>query len=239
MASDAQFGVEGTRYTEPKQRSWLQTCLIGCLFIFVIMIVIAVLAAIWVKHHWRDLASNLGSSAIKQAVDASDLARQQKQAIGEQVDRVADAFSSGRLSVDQMGSIMEKLARSPLMISLIVNAAGKKYLAGSGLSDAEKVAGRETIRRFASGAVEKKIDKADVDAAMAHISDIEPNGRVQLHQTVTDKELRAFLAEAKAQADKAGIPDQPPAFDAAAEFKRIVDESMTDNPQQPPIDFPK
>jgi hypothetical protein len=239
MASDAQFGVEGTRYTEPKQRSWLQTCLIGCLIIFVIMIVVAVLATIWVTHHWRGWASNLGSSAIKQAVDASDLAQQQKQAIGELVDRVADAFSSGRLSVDQMGSIMEKLARSPLMTSIMVTAADKKYLARSGLSDAEKAAGRETIRRFASGAVEKKIDKAGIDAAMTHISDIERNGRVQLRQTVSDDELRAFLAEAKVQADKAGIPNEPPMIDAAAEFKRIVDEAINDNPQPSPIDVPK
>ena len=125
------------------------------------------------------------------------------------------------------------------MTSIMVTAADKKYLARSGLSDAEKAAGRETIRRFASGAVEKKIDKAGIDAAMAHISDIEPNGHVQLRQTVTDEELRKFLAEAKLQADKAGIPDEPPMIDAAAEFKRIVDEAMNDNPQPPPIDVPK
>ena len=156
MASDAQFGVEGTRYTEPKQRSWLQTCLIGCLIIFVFIIVIVVLATIWVTHHWRGLASDFGSAAIKQVIDTSELPPQQRQAIGEQVDRVAEAFRSGRLSMDQMGSIMEKLAKSPLMTSLIVNAAGKKYLARSGLSDAEKAAGRDTIRRFAAGAIEKK-----------------------------------------------------------------------------------
>jgi hypothetical protein len=239
MASDAQFGVEGTRYTEPKQRSWLQTCLIGCLIIFVFLIVVAILATIWVTHHWRGWASNFGSAAIKQAIDASDLPPQQRQAIGEQVDRVAEAFRSGRLSVDQMGSIMEKLAKSPLMTSIMANAADKKYLARSGLSDAEKAAGRDTIRRFAAGAIEKKIDKAGIDAAMAHISDIEPNGNVRLRQNVTDEELRAFLAEAKVQADKAGIPDQPPTFDAAAEFKRIVDEAMDENPQQPAAEVPK
>ena len=126
MATDAQFGVDGTRWSEPKLRSWLQTCLIGCLIIFVVMVVIAVLAAIWVTHHWRGWASNFGSAAIKQAVDASDLAPQQKQAIGDQVDRVADAFSSGRLSVDQMGSIMEKFARSPLMTSIMVDGRRQK-----------------------------------------------------------------------------------------------------------------
>jgi hypothetical protein len=239
MASDAQFGVEGTRYTEPKQRSWLQTCLIGCLIVFVFLIVVAVLATIWVTHHWRGWASDFGSAAIKQVIDTSELPPQQRQAIGEQVDRVAEAFRSGRLSMDQMGSIMEKLAKSPLMTSLMVNAAGKEYFAHSELSDAEKAAGRDTIRRFAAGAVEKKIDKAGIDAAMIHIADIEPNGNVRLHQNVTDKELRAFLAEAKAQADKAGIPDQPPTFDAAAEFKKIVDEAMNTNPQPPPADVPK
>jgi hypothetical protein len=239
MATDPRFGVDETQWNEPKQRSWWQTCLIGCLIIFVVMLAVAVLAAIWVTHHWRGWASNLGSAAIKQAVDASDLVPQQKQAIGDQVDRVADAFSSGRLSVDQMGSIMEKLAKSPLMTSIMVTAADKKYLARSGLSDAEKAEGRETVRRFASGAVEKKIDKAGIDAAMAHISDIEPGDRVRMRQTVTDEELRAFLAEAKLQADKSGIPNEPPMVDAPAEFKKIVDEAMNENPQQPATNVPK
>jgi hypothetical protein len=49
---------------------------------------------------------------------------------------------------------------------------------------------------------------------------------VQMRPTVTDEELRAFLSEAKQQADKAGIPNEPESFDAAAEFTKIIDEAI-------------
>jgi hypothetical protein len=239
MATDARFDVDSTQWNEPQKKSWWQTCLTGCLIVFVVLLAVAILGGIWVTHHWRGWASNFGSAAIKQAVEASDLVPQQKQAIGDQVDRVADAFRTGRLSVDQMGSIMEKIAKSPLMTLIMVTAADKKYVAHSGLSAAEKAEGRETVQRFASGAMTHKVDRAGIDAAMAHISDMQPNGQVRLRQTVSDDELRAFLSEAKQQADKAGIAAQPESVDVAAEFQKIVDEAMNENPQQPTPEVPK
>jgi hypothetical protein len=204
-----------------------------------IAILIVVLVGIWVSHHWKGWVSDFGSSTVKQMIDTSELDPQQKVAINAQVDRVADAFSSGRMSLEQMHTLMERILKSPWMASVITRAAEKKYLARSGLSDAEKAAATITIRRFISGAIEKKIDKAGIDAAMAHIADVGPNDQIQLRETVSDKDLRAFLDEAKAQADKAVIPDQPPTFDAAAEFKKIVDESMDENQAEAPPDAAK
>jgi hypothetical protein len=198
----------------------------GCLVAFVVMLVLAVLVGIWVSHRWRDWVSTFGSSTIKQAIASSDLSPQQKQAIGEQVDRVADGFRSGQLSGEQMGMIIEHVTKSPLMTTIMVSAADKQYFDRSGLSDAEKTAGRQTVRRFVRGSIDHKIDQQGMNAALDHISDRESNGSIRMRQSVSDEELRAFLAEAKAQADKAVVPEQPASFDAAAEFKKIIDEAM-------------
>jgi hypothetical protein len=237
MATDARFSADGTRYEEPKQRSWLQTCLMGCLIMFAVLLVIAVLAGLWVRNHWRGWASDLGAVGMKQMVASSNLPVAQQQAIADQIDRVADGFKSGRLSVEQMGKIMEQISKSPLMASIMASAADKKYIANSGLSDAEKAEGRITVRRFARGVIDHKIDREATDATMAPISEPQSNGNIRLKQIVSDEDLRAFLKAAKEQADKAGIPEQPETIDAAAEFKKIVDTAMGES-GAPPLEIP-
>ena len=47
-----------------------------------------------------------------------------------------------------------------------------------------------------------------------------------MRQQVSDEELRAALAEAKSQADAAGIAAEPADIDFSEEFKRIIDEQL-------------
>jgi hypothetical protein len=239
MATDTRFDVDGTRYAEPQKRSFGQSCLIGCLIVFAILLVLAVLAGVWVSQHWRGWASDFGSIATKQMVADSGLGPDQKQAIAKQIDRVADGFKTGRLSVEQMRGIMEKITKSPLMASIMASAADKKYLANSGLTDAEKADGRKTVKRFASGVFNRKIDKQAMEAALAPISEEQSSGSVRLKQIVSDDELRAFLKEAKEQADKAGIAEQVESVDAAGEFKKVVDEALNEDKSEPAPDAVK
>jgi len=61
---------------------------------------------------------------------------------------------------------------------------------------------------------------------MAHVADRDARGRWKLRPTLTDDDLRAFFAEAKQQADAAGIPEQPADVDPSEEIKQIVDEAL-------------
>jgi hypothetical protein len=76
------------------------------------------------------------------------------------------------------------------------------------------------------GAIDEKISQADVKKAMAPVSTQKPDGNMELKETVTDDELKAFLATAKEQADAAGIPEQVEAVDPSDEFQRIVDKTL-------------
>ena len=82
------------------------------------------------------------------------------------------------------------------------------------------------MQRFFRGAIDDKINEAGIDAAMAHVADRDPQGHWKLRETLTDDQLRAFLAEAKKQADAAGIPEQPAEIDPSEEIKKIVDEAL-------------
>jgi hypothetical protein len=218
------YGDEPQR--EKRQRSWLSTCLIGCLVIVVVGLLVVGVGVYWITQNWRGWTSTAGAQAVMQNVNASDLPEQEKREIEVQVKRVADAFGDGRISFEQLGKIIEKLMESPVLTTIIVSTAETKYLDPSGLSDEEKDEARITIQRFTRGAVDGTIDQNSMDMALEHIADPQEGGGWRLRMRVSDAELRAFLAVAKAEADEANIPEEPEEFDASDEIKRIIDDAM-------------
>lgn len=188
--------------------------------------VLAILVGIWIARNWRDWFASFATEGIRQGIEAAQLPAQEQQEIMAQVDRVATAFRDQTISNEQLGKLLEKLVQSPLMGSMMVAAVEQHYFAKSGLSEEEKSDGQQTLRRFIRGAFDGKINEAAIDSAMAHVSDRDAAGNIKLRERVSDADLRAFLAEAKQQADAAAIPEQPAEIDPSNEFKKIVDEAM-------------
>jgi hypothetical protein len=236
MASDPRFGAYPNQPNQtfdqfdepPRKRSMWQTCLIGCLAVFVVMTVLAVVVGFWISRHWRGWFAGVGSQVINQGIDSSDLPPQEKVEVKAQVERVAKAFGEGQISNDQASAIVMKLMKSPLMPSLVVMAVDKHYFDRSKLSDEEKAEGRQSLKRFTRGIIDEKIDEKGIDAVMAHIADRKPDGQWELRSTVSDDELRTALSEAKKQADAANIPEAPQDVDPSDEVKRIVDEALNE-----------
>src|SRR5262245_50863007 len=106
MSSDPQFGANPNpsdphtfRIEEPeRKRSWWQTCLFGCLGVFVVFLVVAVVAGFWLARHGREFLVGLGSHFANRVVDASDLPPQEKVEVKVQVDRIAKAFADRQIS---------------------------------------------------------------------------------------------------------------------------------------------
>jgi hypothetical protein len=226
MASDPRFDVLPNEGQAPKQRSKWATCLIGCLAVFGVIFLLVIIAVFWFSRNWRSLAANFGSDAMTQAVDASDLVPQEKADMKVQIDRVATAVRDNKITMEQFGTIFKKVQESPLMPLIVVMGVDKAYLTKSGLSEDEKMQGRIALKRFARGAIDKKIDKEGIDAVMSHVADRRPNGEWRMRQQLSDAELRAALAEAKARADTANVPAEPEDFKPSIELKRIIDEAM-------------
>jgi hypothetical protein len=234
MATDQRFDPYGDQPEIDKPpRSWLSTCLIGCLVIAVVGLVVAVIVGYWVSQNWRDWTATAGAQGVMQAVNASDLPQQEKQEIELEVNRVAEAFRGGDISVEQVGMILERLSQSPLMASIMVSAADAKYINQSGLNDEEQAQARITVHRFVRGAVDGKIDEASVNSALEHIADRQQGGGWQLRDRVTDEELRAFLNTAKSEADAANIPAEPEVVDPSDQVKRLIDEALNEPAEAP------
>jgi 2-hydroxychromene-2-carboxylate isomerase len=112
------------------------------------------------------------------------------------------------------------------MPMIVVMAVDKHYFDRSGLSDEEKKQGRVALQRFARGVFDKKIDEKGIDSVMMHVADRQGQGNWELRAHVSDQDLRAALAAAKARADEAGIGESPQNVDPSDEMKRIIDESL-------------
>jgi hypothetical protein len=227
MVTDPRFEDDRFSPEAPERtRSSRSSCLRGCLFALVALLILAVIAGVFIWRNWRDWAATIGEQAIGEIVAQAQFPAAEQQEIKQQVERVSEAFRAGKLSAEQLARLVEKIGRSPLMTSIVASAVNVNYIAKSGLNDEEKVAARQTVRRFLRGVVDQKIDEPAVDAAMAHVAVREADGSWKLKDRLTDDELRQFLEVAKIAAEKAEIPFEAEAFDPSDELKRIVDEAL-------------
>jgi hypothetical protein len=129
MATEHRFEID-PQSEERRPRSKWANCLSGCLVVLGIAMVIAIVLGIWIARNFRGWAADVGSQAINQQVDASDLPAQEKIEVKEQVDRVKKAFGDGSITMKQAGEIIQKLMESPLMPTLVVAAVDKQWKAG-------------------------------------------------------------------------------------------------------------
>jgi len=226
MADEHLFTAEVAGAGLPVERkSGWRSCLTGCLIALVVLVVIAILVGFWIARNARGWAATGVTEVVRQGMASSQLPAVEQQEIMIQVDRVATAFREKKISLERLGELAQKLADSPVMSLIGASMIEKHYFAKSGLSEEEKTAGGQTLQRFIRGAIDEKINKAGIDAAMVHVADRE-HGQWELRKTLSDEELRAFLAEAKQQADAAGIPEQPAEIDPSDEIKKIVDHAL-------------
>ena len=228
MYSDQPFAAEPKPEASPPQqkRSWLPFCLAGCLVIGVLSLVICGGVGWYVARNIKRIASDVARQAIVGAIEQSELDPAEKQAVIAQVDRVVDQFRTGKITVEDLARILDELAKSPVMQSIVISAVESAYVEPSGLSAEEKQAAHLTLQRVLRGVFEQKIKEGDLDAAMSHVSTKTPGGQPQLKSKVTDDELRKFLAECQRVADQAGVPAEPLQVKISDEFRRAVDRAL-------------
>lgn len=256
MAKQDRYYVEDPRFSTPvsqtplayperleeepqrRRRGCLAGCALGCFGGGVVLLLVAAGAVYWLITHWRDIASNVGAQALKQSIEATDLPAAEKVQMAVQIDRVAAGFREGRINERQMQAIFQNLVESPLLTFLAASAIESKYIAPSGLGDAEKAEARHTLRRYLRGSIDGKIDEEQVNAVMAHVADEQEDGSWRLRDRVADDDLREFLNATKAQADAANIPAEPEDVDPSDEFKRIIDDALGVADEEPLAEAP-
>lgn len=211
---------------EPREQGGGGGCAKGCLIALLVVVVLVAIGAVLVSMYWRSWASSMGVTVVEAAIQQSEMPEAEQAEVMEQVRRLADAWENKEISDQQARRIIEGFGDSPLMASIMVFGIEAQFIESSGLSDEEKAEARVTLNRFASGVINEQIDEQTQDRVFGHVSDVDGQGDRTLRESVTDEELREFLADAKAAADEAGVPEEVEEVDPSDELKRIIDEAM-------------
>ena len=216
------------------QRSWLPGCLVGCLIGFLVSLCICGGVIFWVVRNIKPLAADAIRAAVVNGVNQSQLDPEEKLAVIAEIDRVVRQFKDGQIDNAGLERIVKELSQSPLMGTLILYGIEKKYLAQSGLNDAERAAARQTLQRVLRGIYQKQLDPKDLEPALAPICTTDANGDQQLKERITDQELRTFLDACRAKVDQAGVPDEPFTVKPSEEFRKAIDRALAPRPEASP-----
>ncbi len=196
----------------------------GCAAVCLLLVLAGI--GTWVAFNWKGWASDITKKVAADAVAKSSLPAEDKARILKRINLLADDFQAGKVSTQQLGHVMEQIAKSPLLPLGLVMAADEKYVKPSGLSSDDQDAARRTLQRLARGAFEKSIPENDTQEVMKLVMNHQPDGSEQLKERLTDDELKAFLEKAKEKADAASVPDEPFEVNIADELEKAIDKAL-------------
>jgi hypothetical protein len=207
-----------------EQGNFLWYCLGGCLVMMVLAVVAVAVLSYLVYTNGKAMAVNMARQSMIQAVNDSELEAADKREIIAQIDRVAEDYKAGKITLEQVAQIGQELAESPLLVIGMVHVIKQNYVVNSGLSQEEKDEANLTLQRAGRGLYEETISQGQVEEAAKPIMKTGPNGESQLKEKVTDQELREFLANLKQVVDEANIPEEEFKVEIGKEFRKAVDK---------------
>lgn len=200
--------------------------LAGCLAALAIVLVVLIAGGVYVYLNWRGWAAAGVQSISAEVVKESGLPQDQKDRLLVEVTRVTDDFKAGKISLAQVKRMGEEIVESPLLPLAGVEAARQNYLEPSDMTADEKAAADRSLQRFARGVYEKKIPKDAIKDAAKPVIELKDNGHWELKDKPTRMELDQFIANVKARADEAGVPDEPFDLNIAEELKKAIDKAL-------------
>lgn len=213
----------------PEKKKGLSGCAIagiGCGIIVVLLLIAAVIGALWLRDNGRNFGTDLAVTMMKEGLKELDVPDDQRQRMHARIDEVGNDFKEGKLDLEQVQAIFEKIGNGPLMPAGVSLFVKRVYIRDSGLDEAEKEAAHVAIQRFARGVIDESIPKAKREAVLDMISTKDAKGNRQFKEKLTDAELRAFIEAVSKAADEAGVPTEVPEINFADEFDKAIDEAL-------------
>ena len=217
-------------YQQPPSRSWAP-CLIGCGITGLVVLLLCGGAVWYVTSNFENIAVNLVASTAKKAIEDTKMREEDKKEVIAQIDRVAEGYKKNQINEQELGKIMEGMAKSPLMMVLIVYGVTYDYINRPGQDADVKAEAERTLQRIARGTAEGTIKEEDLKKPFSSIAEdpnqqVQPGQPPQPKQQLTDEDLKKFLEDLKTLADEKEIPDEPYELNVGKEIKRIVDEAV-------------
>jgi len=192
------------------------------LIVLGVVVLCVALGGIYVAMNWKTITANMANVAAEQIVKESGLPDDQKDEILTEIRQLSDDFKSGRISMQQLAEVGRTISDGPLIPLAGVQFARHKYIEPSAMTPAEKASSILTVQRLARGVYEKRIPRSELDEVIKPIAEVKRRGQWKLKEKPTDQEVSQFVANAKARADAAMIPNEPFDLNIADELKKEI-----------------
>jgi len=194
--------------------------IVGCLLVLLLL----GSGILWLYTAGKPVVASALRDQIAKQIDSSGLSDRQKAGLIREVDRLADGFTAGEISLTDLIVITDELNSSTAMSALRTAAAKGDPIKASQLSPSEKREAYGVIDRFVHGLFEDRIPASAIDEILTPLLATSGKfGEQEFRSDLTDAELRAALAKAKSYADQAGVGEARIEPDVAGEVREIVD----------------
>ncbi len=224
------------RRTAPTRRGNL---LVGCGVVLLIFVILLAIGGYIVATSWRGWTASTSTKMIDSMLTSAQIDAEEHSEIMVHVTELMQRFEDKDITVEQLGSVVEQLAKSPIIPSAMVISIDRLYIAQSDLSDEEKAQGRIDLARYTEGLFDESIEPDSIndvlESVITHSPDdndirlnlkIDENGRtvtaLRSADEVTTEDLQQLLATAKSLADEAGITETPQEVDLSDEIQRAI-----------------
>jgi len=202
---------------------------IGCLVIILVLVIGGIIIVKNIGKIGRAAGAKLATVAVEAVINESPLPAAEKQAIMKPIEGLVAEFKSGDLSVEQLGTILSKLAEGPLPGLIAMRTFEVLYIEESSLNDADKKAARVTVSRYAHGRATGKIEGAGFeDVIWEQTTDDEGDTTMSLKEELTSQELQQCLTTMKTAADDAGIAEKEFPMDIGGAVERSIAEAKAE-----------
>jgi len=192
------------------------------LIIFGVIFLCVILGGIYVAMKWKSWAADFANVAAQELIKESGLPADQRQQILAEIKQFGDDFKTGKISTEELSRVAKTITESPLIPLAGVQVARHKYIEPSDMTEREKAEATLAVQRYARGVYEKKIPKESVDEVTKPIAETRQNGGWKTKENPTRMELDQFIANCKASADAAMIPNEPFDLNIAEELTKVI-----------------
>lgn len=221
---------------EPKKSSG-GCFLYGCVGVIVLSVALCAgggIAMYFFKGELLKMGGNFAADQAREvmvkALDELEIEPAERAEVTEQIDRVTNGFKAGQIDLEQVMQIGKNLAEGPIGKVMMMYMVQQKYVKPSGLSADEKQAADVVLQRVTRGVIDGEITPEQLQQVADDLMTTGADGKSSPKDSVTDEELRSFIAKAKALADEKGIPAEVQPVDISDEFRKAIDKVLNQQP---------
>lgn len=233
MTQTQAFNPQTPPVAPQRKSSWFKYCLFGCLGIALISVLVCGGGLYFVTKNARSLTSGAITGIARAAVNETPIPSDQKTRINAQLDRVSDEFVAKRLSMEQVGSVLETIVQSPEFAIGAAYYTAKSHILKSTLDASAKTEAQSTFMRLVHGYMEDTIDDADFQSVIAPLYTSDANGNQKFKSTLPTGELILMIQSAREVVEAAGVPMDVLELDVATTVERSVDDMLSQDAAQP------